>query len=208
MAWAEPPGILPGQGPERRDAIHDLHAAIEWYDRWASKHGLPLQPSLQPDSTPVDVIEATGHPETGDTEALLPSDRDPLDEEYAERAKMLFCHARLDFLNVCRRALANGSAATGEHIRLTMMHVAQAEWWYASRIAGSPADAASLERGDPELMLHQARIMLLEEHIPFLLSLPDRARLYVVDGEAWTPRKSLRRAIWHELYHLRRVEIG
>lgn len=208
MAWAEPPGILSGQGRERRDAIQDLRAATAWYDRWASRHGLPLEHPLHPDSTAVEVIEATGHPETGDTEALLPSDRDPLDEEYAERATMLLGHARPDFLDACRDALGNGSAAAVEHLRRTMMHVAQAEWWYASRIAGSPAEAVNLERGDPELMLHRARRMLLEEHIPFLLSLPDRARLYAVDDEAWTPRKSLRRAIWHELYHLRRMEIG
>ncbi len=48
--------------------------------------------------------------------------------------------------------------------------------------------------------------MVEATYLPRLQGLPEAERTLqrVHRGETWTPRKAIRRAVWHELYHLNR----
>lgn len=78
-----------------------------------------------------------------------------------------------------------------------LKHVASAEWWYLDRLGladpavqDAPADA--FER------LAQSRRML-EAALP---ALEGKEMVRGKDAEFWSPRKLVRRALWHEIDHI------
>jgi hypothetical protein len=85
-------------------------------------------------------------------------------------------------------------------IRGILSHVGGAEWWYLQSLG--------LE-GIPEARLPQdafERLSLTRARTEAVL--PDLAGLEKVsgrEGELWSPRKVMRRAIWHELDHVEHI---
>lgn len=79
-------------------------------------------------------------------------------------------------------------------------HVGGAEWWYLDRLGMSfPRQEVPQ---DPMQRLEVVR-NLLNETLPRL----DGSKLVLgVDGEFWSPRKLLRRAVWHELDHVTHIQ--
>jgi uncharacterized damage-inducible protein DinB len=77
-----------------------------------------------------------------------------------------------------------------------LRHVATAEWWYLERL-----DMAGLDRkeiaADPFEALKQVRTRLAEA----LPNLEGMSKVVGKDGEFWSPRKVVRRALWHERDH-------
>ena len=84
-------------------------------------------------------------------------------------------------------------------IRGLLAHVATAEWWYLDRF-GLFGPRAGLPK-NPFERLAAVRARLLEE----LPGLAGQERVFGVDGEFWSPRKLLRRAIWHERDHIEHI---
>ena len=78
-----------------------------------------------------------------------------------------------------------------------LKHVGGAEWWYMNNIG-----MASIQRPrvspDPDERLAQVRARLCEL-LPELVGLD---KVVGHSGELWSPRKLLRRALWHELDHI------
>jgi len=74
-------------------------------------------------------------------------------------------------------------------------HTGRAEWWYLDRLNLAPL--LDQEPGHWRARLEMARARLLE----VLPQLEGVARIEVKAGEMWSPRKMLRRALWHERDH-------
>lgn len=79
-------------------------------------------------------------------------------------------------------------------------HIAGAEWWYMDRLG------LAIPRGEvpdqPYERLHQMR-QQLNKTLPGL----EASKLVVgVSGEFWSPRKLLRRAVWHEYDHITHIK--
>jgi hypothetical protein len=78
-------------------------------------------------------------------------------------------------------------------------HVGGAEWWYLDRLGlASPQQELP---NDPFERLEKARKRLLD----ILPSLDGMRKVVGVDGEFWSPRKLLRRALWHERDHTQHI---
>jgi len=85
-------------------------------------------------------------------------------------------------------------------IRGILKHVANAEWWYLDRLnlagdnrGGMPKDA--IDR------LDWVRTYLNDA----LSKLSGSEMVYGKEGEFWSPRKLLRRVLWHEIDHTRHI---
>jgi hypothetical protein len=206
MAWALPHAIVSGQGSDEERAVGDLAFNCQWYEGWRNRRGLPAEPAQE--FGVVEVVPSNGYPETGDTGALLAGDREPLDSAFVEWARRLLALAREDVAAVVAMLEGEGLDDAGlKRVRWTQKHLARAEWWYASRIPGSPAGRRRLEIGeDLGAAMTESRAMFFDEFLPFALGLADRDRIFDVEGEKWTPKKAVRRAVWHDLYHLRQLE--
>jgi len=79
-------------------------------------------------------------------------------------------------------------------------HTGGAEWWYLDRLGRAfPKSEVSDE---PQQRLMQTR-RALQRLLPDLVGV---SQVVGVDGELWSPRKLLRRALWHEIDHTRHIQ--
>jgi hypothetical protein len=73
-----------------------------------------------------------------------------------------------------------------------------------TRLPGSPAEGTSWrDFGSGLEKLESIRRLLLDEYLPWLETVAFSP--VEVAGEVWSPRKVLRRAVWHELYHFKQL---
>jgi hypothetical protein len=80
-----------------------------------------------------------------------------------------------------------------------LKHIGGAEWWYLDRLGlAFPRQEVP---GDPFQRLEKVRSRLLE----ILPGLPGSTQVIGVEGEFWSPRKLLRRAVWHEYDHIAHI---
>ena len=126
----------------------------------------------------------------------------PVTAEEADFAAALLERTRGALLRAARRA---GPAPSDDRETEPMLrHVAKVEWWYATRLDESPAHAPpDAETRDVEALLGDVRAFALRR----IAALPSLGG--VVRGhheERWTPRKVLRRFIYHELDHVLELE--
>jgi hypothetical protein len=85
-------------------------------------------------------------------------------------------------------------------IRGILRHVANAEWWYLDRLGLAEGGREALP---PDT---SRRLAWVRERLEVALPTLAGAELVVgKDGEFWSPRKLLRRALWHEIDHHRHI---
>ncbi len=78
-------------------------------------------------------------------------------------------------------------------------HCSRAEWWYLDRLGLAP-DAAS------EPATWQERLILAHQQLVSVLpQLEGVTRIELKNAELWSPRKMLRRALWHERDHTQHI---
>jgi uncharacterized damage-inducible protein DinB len=83
-------------------------------------------------------------------------------------------------------------------IRGILAHVATTEWWYLTRLnLANDLPRESLPK-DPVERLQHVRSYLRQT----LVQLAGSQQVTGVEGEIWSPRKLLRRVLWHELDHV------
>jgi uncharacterized damage-inducible protein DinB len=82
-----------------------------------------------------------------------------------------------------------------------LRHVANANWWYLDRLqmAGIPRDQLSNHPVERLSQLHELMINSLS-------ALKNRPEILEIDGETWSARKVLRRALWHIRDHHFHIE--
>jgi len=178
-SWIRHHGGLPGL-PEDREL--DVKLVESWNVYWIDE----------------DFEKGPGKPYA--VNAWFHEDWKPLTRAEGRRAAALLQWAREDLL----AALAGLTAAEldaerpGERwsIRGITRHVANAEWWYLERLGLAGVERAAL----PEDVLERLGVVRAR----LLHVLPDLEGLDLVvgrNGEFWSPRKLIRRALWHERDH-------
>ncbi len=80
-------------------------------------------------------------------------------------------------------------------------HVANANWWYMDRLGLAALELAKTSNNSLE-RINQVQQLLLQV-FPTLIN---RSTTVVIDGETWSPRKALRRSIWHMRDHYFHIE--
>ncbi|MDT8898172.1 DinB family protein [Thermanaerothrix sp. 4228-RoL] len=210
LAWAlEHPGCF-AYGRDATEALIAIVPAYVAYAAWVNRHA---QPSWLPEGGDVDVrlVEVWEVYHLNDryerttsggyeVNAWFQHDWKPLTRLEVRRGMQMLAWSRADLL-----ALVQGlDAATldrtypGERwsIRGILEHVAGAEWWYLDRLglAGMPRAALPADVFERLTMVRQR----LEAVLP---QLEGEERVIGRQGELWSPRKLLRRALWHERDH-------
>jgi hypothetical protein len=212
VAWAlDYPGCF-AYGKDAAEAILSMPQAFLKYQNWIERH---TPESWLPEAPAIDVrlvqtwqtyfinehFEITPG-EGREINAWFYHDWNPLSEEETRRGMQMLTWSRADLME----AVANLSPAQLDTsypderwtIRGILAHAATTEWWFLDRL-GLAADLprSSLPK-DPHTRLQIVRARL-EQVFP---SFSGSKQVVGVDGEFWSPRKLLRRALWHELDHI------
>lgn len=209
LAWAlEYPGCF-AYGNDPSSALEFVPSAFQDYRRWIAAHlqaesWLPEEPGAVQvvdtwDVYAIDedfVVKVDGDYEVN---AWFRHDWQPLGASDLQRASLLLEWSRADLLEAVSgldlAALQASHPGERWSIAGILNHVAGAEWWYLDRL--DLAFPRHLVAEDPFERLSQVRRHLLE----VLPSLQGSQTVLGEYGEFWSPRKLLRRALWHERDH-------
>jgi len=89
----------------------------------------------------------------------------------------------------------------GWNINGILRHIGAAEWWYQDRIRYPfPEDERDMPTDPFE------RLAVVRDHFnPLRSKLDGEDKVIGLEGEIWSPRKVLRRALWHERDHTEHI---
>jgi predicted RNase H-like HicB family nuclease/uncharacterized damage-inducible protein DinB len=205
IAWVfELPGCY-STGKARAEAIGQAGASIAGYQRWLGQHC--LEQVFEDPYIDVHVVEVFKAVETEPgyiANAFFEDDRLPLSSEEGENARRLLACTRNDLLALVESIALKKrqEPIEGEgfgSIDGILKHVADAEWWYLDRL-----DVACSEGDLPDEPL--GRLEKVRSHLLSCLSdLVDDEHIAWVNGEGWSARKVIRRALWHERDHTQHI---
>ena len=205
IAWVfELPGCY-STGKTRAETISQAGASIAGYQRWLGRHW-PEHAFEDPyiDVHVVEVFKAVQTEPNYVANAFFEDDRLPLSSEEGEYARHLLAYTRADLMTLVEPLSEEKRAerVVGEDfgsIDGILKHVGDAEWWYLDRL-----DMACAEGdlpGDPLKRLEMVRSRLLS----CLSDLVGDGHTAWVNGEGWSARKVIRRALWHERDHTQHI---
>lgn len=127
----------------------------------------------------------------------------PLSELDVEHGLKLLTWSREELLNAVSGMDAEALSVhpPGERWDMAgiLQHVGGAEWWYQDRLGlAFPREQVP---DDPFMRLENVRNHLVKN----LSELLGSTQVVGIDGEFWSPRKMLRRAVWHERDHAEHI---
>jgi hypothetical protein len=212
IAWAlEHPGCF-AYGNKGAAAVSNLKPALDKYAGWILRHERNTWLSFAEDEIDIvvngtwdvyfidDNLDKTSEADGYSVESFFPYDWKPLTSVEIKHALNLLDWSRDDLLKLVHgldKAKRN-QTYPGERwsINGVLAHVGGAEWWYMERLG------LAFPRADiPEEPL--ARLEKVRRHLnTILFKLAGGKQVTAVDGEFWSPRKLLRRALWHERDHV------
>lgn len=212
LAWAlDFPGCF-AFGEEGPEAVIKIAQALVIYERWVNDHAgaewirLGSFDLRVVDTWEVYTINDQYALEDGGyaVNAWFRQDWIPLTTAEIERGLALLRWSREDLLKVVANLSAEQMDQTyaGERwsIRGILRHVAGAEWWCMDRLGLVAGGRERLPQDTTE------RLAWAREQLNAIL--PDLAGRELVlgkDGEFWSPRKLLRRVLWHEINHQQHI---
>lgn len=208
LAWAlDYPGCF-AYGADETDALMAAALAIPAYLHWLEKHHEPLSPdSVAVDIRLVevwdgyDINNAYERVEKGThIDAWFQNDWKPLTAEEVDRTLQMLKWTREELLAVTELAptTLRDEVQVGERwsINGVLRHVAGAEWWYLDRMGEADLPREELPRETAErLLVTRNRV---EKVLPQWIGIE---KVLGRDGEWWSPRKVVRRLLWHERDH-------
>lgn len=212
IAWAlEHPGCF-AYGDNAEQAIGNLPDAIFNYATWAQTRGADWLDASEVELAIDETFEcyridekSLERVEKGGSmvESFFLHDWKPLTKPEVERALKILSWTRDDLLDTIGGLDIDKLAATypGERWSIDgiLRHVGGAEWWYLERLGlifpENELPKASRER------LDKVRAVLME----LLPQLEGVDQVVGHEGELWSPRKMLRRAVWHERDHVEHI---
>lgn len=212
IAWGlEHPGCYAYGGNESEALANSAHAIRE-YAQWIGRHEpswIPLEETIEPQLEQVwmdytineafDRVEKDGY----DVEPFFEHDWKPLTATDIERGLKLLAWSRADLLAVLEKLTAEQWAIKKQGERWDIAgivnHIGGAEWWYIERL-GRAFPKADVPK-EPMERIRKVRV-LLNEVLP---ALKDVNQVVGLGGELWSPRKALRRALWHERDHTEHI---
>jgi hypothetical protein len=208
IAWAlDFPGAF-SYGNDGSEALMNLPQRLIHFAAWANRHAgaerialgdfdVRLEETWESYNVPRGWNAAKGDVEIS---AWFRDDWRPLDRAEAMSGVEMLTWSRADLLKIVTdlETTKMDEQREGERwsIRGILAHVATAEWWYLDRFGLIGARNALSK--DPYERLAAVRQKLVE-------ALPEMAgveKVFGLEGELWSPRKLLRRALWHELDHI------
>jgi hypothetical protein len=215
IAWAlEHPGCF-AYGRDGGEAQRSIAQAARDYAAWIGTHG---GPRLEADAVVVkveetfDVYFVDGSFELAEraknssmVESFFRHDWKPLTAGDIGQALKLLAWTRTDLLETVSGLgpvrLAQAYAGERWSIDGILKHIGGAEWWYQERIGyPSPLNEGDLAEDAFE------RLDVIRAHFNSLLPKLEGVNHVVgLDGELWSPRKVLRRALWHERDHTEHI---
>ena len=215
IAWAlEHPGCY-AYGMGGNAAALNLESVLNTYSAWILRRETKTWLSFAEDDIEVEingrwdsyfinddmdkVSEADGY----SVNAFFPYDWKPLTAKDVDRALKLLDWTRTDLLKdvhgVSEEKLNTKFPTERWTIKEILGHVGGAEWWYLDRLElAFPRDKLPEE---PIERLKKTR-WLVNAVLPKLVGVK---RVVGVDGELWSPRKILRRIVWHERDHTEHI---
>lgn len=215
LAWAlDFPGCF-AYGADGSEAVINMASAFVAFKSWVASH---TRESWLTDIHDVDVrltevwevynIDADYNlTPDGDYEvnAWFRHDWKPLTRVDVRRGQQILKFARADLLEVVQALPAETLDRTYPQerwsIRGVLGHIAKAEWWYMDQLEQAGSSRSNLPQDTFE-QLAAVRAQL-EKTLPALEGVE---LVRGVQGEIWSPRKLLRRAIWHELDHIEHIK--
>jgi len=214
IAWAlEHPGCF-AYGRNSEEAQVNFKQAAQDYVAWVASHGgLWLEDNIQVvlEET-YNVYFITPHFELarqGENSYMIESvfvhDWKPLKRQEIERAIDMLAWSRADLLSLVAglssETLEQGYPNERWSIGGILNHIGSGEWFYQECIGyPSPENEEDLP-SDPFQRLADVR-----EHFNSLLpGLDGMDQVVGREGEIWSPRKVLRRALWHERDHTEHI---
>jgi len=216
IAWAlEHPGCF-AYGVNGEAALSNLPTALDKYAGWILQHEprtwlsfLPEDVKLVVDGTwevyfVNDDLDQVSETEGYSVNAFFPYDWKPLSAIEIERGLKMLEWSRADLLKTISSLSEEKRNATypGERwsINGILAHIGSAEWWYMDRL-GLAFPRAELPE-DPLQRLEKVR----KHFNSILFRLKDVHKVIGIDGEFWSPRKLLRRVLWHERDHIEHIQ--
>ena len=213
IAWVlDYPGCF-AYGGDEQEALANAFIAIREYARWIGKHEkswIPIDAEIEPHVEQVwtdytineafDRVEGDGF---YDVESFFEHDWKPLTATDIERGLKLLAWSRADLLAVLEKLTPEQwtHKKDGERwdIAGIVNHIGGAEWWYLDRLGlAFPREEVPTE---PMERLRKVRALLNE----ILPRFQDSKQVVGAVGEFWSPRKVLRRALWHERDHTEHI---
>lgn len=215
IAWSlEHPGCF-AYGADQAAAQGAFPARARRYVEWVASHGGSwLQPGMDIQVSNEEVFdvyridpsfERVGRGQGYMVESFFLYDWKPLSRSEIERALQLLAWTRADLLDVIRglTPVQLTRKASGERwdINGILNHIASGEWFYQERLGHAfPAREENLPF-DPLESLNLVR----DHFIGLLPALEGVQQVVGLEGEFWSPRKLLRRAVWHERDHTEHI---
>jgi len=213
MAWAlEYPGCF-AYGNDAAEAIINFPQEFIRYQQWLSEHTpdswlqsvSDFNVAFEEAFTVYTLDENYNEAKEGyDVNAWFRDDWKPLTRMDIRRGLLLLSYTRQDLLALVKDLTPAqlGQTFTGERWPISgiLGHVGGAEWWYMDRLDLAPVTRTEVPK-DPFERLTAVRGWL-EACLP---GLEGKELVMGKQGEFWSPRKLLRRAVWHEADHIHHI---
>jgi hypothetical protein len=212
IAWALDYPRCTASGKDGSEAILNMPRAFLQHCDWTVKHSaaswladvgnfdLRLVETFECYSINKDferTLDGSGY-EVG---SFFLDDWKPLTAEDVRRALLLLEWSRADLLGILSGLTTEQRAQNhpGERWSIDgiLKHVGGAEWGYMDNLRHAGLERAELSEA-PDERLAQVRGRL-RELLPALVGMEN---VVGREGELWSPRKVLRRALWHEMDHI------
>jgi hypothetical protein len=212
LAWAlEHPGCF-AYGANQDIALTAVPRAVMEYFSWAANRSASGNLDLSEEIELViadtwDVYSINDHydlVEQGyEVNAWFWHDWKPLSREEVDRGLALLAWSRADLLEsvhgLDEAVMHKGFPGERWSIAEILGHVGSAEWWYLDRLG-----LAFPRQELPDEPL--ARLSRVRQTLNLALpALEGKVRVGGKEGEIWSPRKLLRRAMWHERDHTQHI---
>lgn len=197
---AELPGAF-SDGASVDEATRGAAQAIANHVVWSEAD---VDHGPRPLATVAEIIKSWNYAPDYEVNAFFATDRPALTEADVDEMRKLLYLARAElldsFLGLNFEQLAQKPEPDAESVYDVLKHVGTAENWYLDRLglAHEPAWEMSDTLG---------RVLLVRQHLLDVLpQLIGDERIAEWNGELWSPRKIVRRALWHELLHARDIK--
>ena len=215
IAWAlEHPGCF-AYGTNADGAALNLESALSKYAGWILHHDTRTWLSFADSEIEIvingtwevyyinDDLDKTTEADGYNVDSFFPFDWKPLTSLEIKHGLDMLAWSREDLLKSIQGVPPAKLSATyqGERwsINGILGHIGRAEWWYLDRLG-----LAFPKEQLPEEPL--VRLGMVRNSLSAALPKLDGVnRVIGVDGEFWSPRKLLRRALWHERDHTEHI---
>jgi len=215
IAWAlEHPGCF-AYGVNADSAASNLESALSKYAGWILRHETRTWLTFSESEIEIvlngtwdvyyinDNLDKATEADGYSVESFFPFEWKPLTSVEIKRSLDMLSWSRDDLLKSIQGLSPEKLNATypGERwsINGILGHVSGAEWWYLDRLG-----LAFPREQIPEEPL--ARLEKIRKHFnSTLFRLEGVKQVIGMDGEFWSPRKVLRRVLWHERDHTEHI---